>query len=63
MGNVMDQETVKVLNAGAVGIVSTISGYCDLINPIITALIGIASFLYICFKIYWLCRNKGKEKE
>lgn len=65
MGKVqfMDDETVKVINAGAIGtVITTLSRYCELLNPILTVLIGIASLLYICFKIYWLNKNKGKEE-
>ena len=57
---IMDKETVTVLNAGLTGVVS---GYCEVLNPIITALIGIATFSFICSKVYWYNKNKGKEKE
>lgn len=53
----MDSETVKVLNVGMIGVVS---GYCELLNPIITVLIGVASFAYVCSKVYWFNKNRGK---
>ena len=54
---IMDSETIKVLNVGMVGVIST---YCELLNPVITVLIGIASFAYVCSKVYWFNKNKGK---
>jgi hypothetical protein len=53
----MDKE---VASASGIGIVSTLAGYCELLNPILTACIGLASFIFICSKIYWLWKNKGK---
>ena len=56
----MDKE---VASASGIGIVSTIAGYCDIINPILTVFIGLASFIFICSKIYFLWKNKGKIDE
>lgn len=56
----MDKE---VAGAASVGMMSTIAGYCDIINPILTVFIGFASFVFICSKIYFLWKNKGKIDE
>ena len=56
----MDRE---VAGASSIGIVSTIAGYCDIINPILTVCIGFASLVFICSKIYFLWKNKGKIDE
>lgn len=56
----MDRE---VAGASGIGIVSTVAGYCELMNPILTAFIGLASLVFICSKIYWLWKNKGKINE
>ena len=56
----MDKE---VASASGIGIVSTVAGYCDIINPILTVLIGLASLTFICSKIYWLWKNKGNINE
>lgn len=56
----MDKE---VAGAASVGMASTIAGYCDIINPILTVCIGLASFIFICSKIYFLWKNKGKINE
>ena len=56
----MDKE---VAGATGVGMVSTIAGYCDIINPILTVFIGLASFIFICSKIYFLWKNKGHMNE
>lgn len=58
----MDSETAKVSVAGMTGIISTLAGYAELFNPIITALIGVASLVYICSKVYWLWKNRGEKK-
>lgn len=58
----MDSETVKVSVAGTTGIVSTLAGYAEMFNPIITAMIGFVSLIYICSKVYWLWKNKGEKK-
>lgn len=52
-----------VASASSIGIVSTVAGYCELMNPILTAFIGMASLIFICSKIYWLWKNKGKIDE
>lgn len=52
-----------VASASGIGIVSTVAGYCELMNPILTACIGMASLIFICSKIYWLWKNKGKIDE
>lgn len=52
-----------VASASSIGIVSTVAGYCELMNPILTAFIGLASFIFICSKIYFLWKNKGKINE
>lgn len=54
----MDKE---VAGATGVGMASTIAGMADIINPIVSALIGIASLVYICSKIYFLWKNEGKR--
>lgn len=56
----MDRE---VAGASGIGIVSTVAGYCELMNPILTAFIGMASLVFICSKIYWLWKNKGQIGE
>lgn len=56
----MDKE---VAGAASVGMMSTIAGYCEIINPILTVCIGFASFIFICGKIYFLFKNKGKIDE
>lgn len=56
----MDKE---VASASSIGIVSTVAGYCDIINPILTVFIGLASLIFICSKIYFLWKNKGKINE
>lgn len=53
----MDKE---VASASGIGIASTIAGYCEVINPILTVLIGLASLTFICSKTYFLWKNKGK---
>ena len=53
----MDKE---VAGAASVGMMSTIAGYCELINPVLTACIGLASFIFICSKIYFIWKNKGR---
>jgi hypothetical protein len=53
----MDKE---VAGAAGVGMASTIAGYCDIINPILTVFMGFASLVFICSKIYFLWKNKGK---
>lgn len=59
----MDTETLKVAGAGTVGTLSTLAGWAELLNPIITATIGLLSVVYILNKIYWLNKNKGKTGE
>ena len=56
----MDKE---VASASGIGIVSTVAGYCELMNPILTAFIGLASFIFICSKIYFLWKNKEHINE
>lgn len=56
----MDKE---VAGAASVGMASTIAGYCDIINPILTVCIGLASLIFICSKIYFLWKNKGHINE
>lgn len=57
----MDQETIKVAGAGVTGTLTTMAGYADLVNPIISACIGIASLIYIISKIIrlWTKKNDG----
>lgn len=52
----MDKE---VASASGIGLASTIAGYCDIINPVLTVLIGLASLIFICGKTYFLFKNKG----
>lgn len=59
----MDSETLKVASAGTVGTISTLAGWAELLNPIITASIGLLSVIYICSKIYFLWKNHGKTGE
>lgn len=56
----MDKE---VAGASSVGIITTLAGYANLINPILTAFIGLASLIFICSKIYFLWKNKGHINE
>jgi hypothetical protein len=58
----MDGESIKVLNATALGTASTVSGYCELISPVLSVLIGLATFTYICSKVYWINKNKGEKR-
>lgn len=56
----MDKE---VAGATSIGLVSTIAGYAEILNPILSCLIGLASFIFICSKIYFLWKNKGHINE
>lgn len=59
---IMDQETIKVAGAGVTGTLTTMAGYAELLNPIISACIGIASLVYIISKIIRLWTNKKNDR-